>query len=716
MIDLENLNNQNFSDIVEAAKKQIAHLSDDWTNTQESDPGITLIELFAWLKIVQHDYMNLVRRPSQYKFLELLDIKREHNKGAKTLLQVSGATGDILLPKGTKWCAGEIEFENMEPQMVLSSKIMSIEFGGEEGVLSADYNHFDGKRIFYLFGESFDSKQKKKDIYCTVNFDRPIAANTKFSLYFKSFLEKDYKRNPVSADDSFVDMAKVVWEFYGERNGEIGWHRIRVISDQTHRFLFSGIVTLQFNGKMKARNDMYSIRVRLIDQNYDFPPRITEIKTNVFEVVEKSTMCETTLIKKGQVTDEGYFSVCTNLALYGKHQVYVRVGHSWKIVDEYIANKKIREGKTEFYIENLRRYITDYEMEDDVVMVISFDETIEPEIILGNGTGVSAQEFTINQKNISYDDFDLIVGYQKDGGLLFDRWNKVEDFFSSQKEDQDYVLDCEKGKITFGDHKMGQAPRKGTNNIRISGFATTLGRNSNIKAGMISSVKSENGNIKELKIEQICSASGGTDAENFDDVKAKAANILNNNQKAVTVEDYERIAKETPGLVIKSIKVLPSYLPGKMDRNLNCVTIVVRGGNEQRDATLHNYEQNIKKHIDRYRLINTKVFVTGPTYIGLTISGQIVVNSYYRKSANVISESIRTFVEELNKNCGETLYYGDLFGLIDRLDCVSYVDKLYITPQGDYVDRTAGEDIIIPPNGVYYIDKLDLNYIKSANI
>lgn len=133
MIDLENLNNQNFSDIVEAAKKQIAHLSDDWTNTQESDPGITLIELFAWLKIVQHDYMNLVRRPSQYKFLELLDIKREHNKGAKTLLQVSGATGDILLPKGTKWCAGEIEFENMEPQMVLSSKIMSIEFGGEEG-------------------------------------------------------------------------------------------------------------------------------------------------------------------------------------------------------------------------------------------------------------------------------------------------------------------------------------------------------------------------------------------------------------------------------------------------------------------------------------------------------------------------------------------------------------------------------------------------------
>ena len=146
------------------------------------------------------------------------------------------------------------------------------------------------------------------------------------------------------------------------------------------------------------------------------------------------------------------------------------------------------------------------------------------------------------------------------------------------------------------------------------------------------------------------------------------------------------------------------------------MTIVVRGGNEQRDATLHNYEQNIKRHIDRYRLINTKVFVTGPTYIGLTISGQIVVNSYYRKSANVISESIRTFVEQLNKNCGETLYYGDLFGLIDRLDCVSYVDKLYITPQGDYVDRTVGEDIIIPPNGVYYIEKLDLNYIKSANI
>ena len=73
MIDLENFNKQKFEDIVDTAKKQISYLSNDWTNVQLSDPGITLIDLFAWLKVLQHEKMNKISISSKYRFLDLLN-------------------------------------------------------------------------------------------------------------------------------------------------------------------------------------------------------------------------------------------------------------------------------------------------------------------------------------------------------------------------------------------------------------------------------------------------------------------------------------------------------------------------------------------------------------------------------------------------------------------------------------------------------------------
>ena len=53
MIDLEKLNTQEFDDMIESARRQIGHLSDEWTNTQVSDPGMTLIDLLTWVKLEQ---------------------------------------------------------------------------------------------------------------------------------------------------------------------------------------------------------------------------------------------------------------------------------------------------------------------------------------------------------------------------------------------------------------------------------------------------------------------------------------------------------------------------------------------------------------------------------------------------------------------------------------------------------------------------------------
>ena len=47
MISLPKLDDQNYAEIVEAAKRRIPVIFPEWTDFNEHDPGITVIELFA---------------------------------------------------------------------------------------------------------------------------------------------------------------------------------------------------------------------------------------------------------------------------------------------------------------------------------------------------------------------------------------------------------------------------------------------------------------------------------------------------------------------------------------------------------------------------------------------------------------------------------------------------------------------------------------------
>ena len=180
-------------------------------------------------------------------------------------------------------------------------------------------------------------------------------------------------------------------------------------------------------------------------------------------------------------------------------------------------------------------------------------------------------------------------------------------------------------------------------------------------------------------------------------------------------------AIETPSFNLKNCKIIihaigPNYINGKTVTDQNCVTIAVRWNNEIDVSLPESYKRNIIRQIDRYRLINTKIDVIGPVYVGLVVSGEIVVNSFYKQNDKLVEKQIKTFVDNLNKKFGQTLHYGDLFGMIDRLDYVSHLEKLNIIPKGSFIEKTSSEDIVVPPNAVYYIDSIEMSYIRDSYI
>jgi predicted phage baseplate assembly protein len=102
-LPLTNLDTRRWSDLVEEAHALIPRFAPRWTDHNTHDPGVTIIELLAWL--VEHDVYRLNRVPDRHKrkFLSLVGFPPLPPQPAQTVLAMSPAPGAgvVALPAGT---------------------------------------------------------------------------------------------------------------------------------------------------------------------------------------------------------------------------------------------------------------------------------------------------------------------------------------------------------------------------------------------------------------------------------------------------------------------------------------------------------------------------------------------------------------------------------------------------------------------------------------
>jgi predicted phage baseplate assembly protein len=70
-----NLDDRKFQDIVDEAKRRIPRYCPEWTDHNVSDPGVTLIELFAWMTEMLIYRLNRVPERNYIKFLQLMGVR-----------------------------------------------------------------------------------------------------------------------------------------------------------------------------------------------------------------------------------------------------------------------------------------------------------------------------------------------------------------------------------------------------------------------------------------------------------------------------------------------------------------------------------------------------------------------------------------------------------------------------------------------------------------
>ncbi|MEO0565342.1 MAG: putative baseplate assembly protein, partial [Chloroflexota bacterium] len=69
------LDDRSFTDLVEEARARIPLYTPEWTDHNASDPGITLIELFAYMTDIMLYRLNRVPEKHYIKFMELIGMQ-----------------------------------------------------------------------------------------------------------------------------------------------------------------------------------------------------------------------------------------------------------------------------------------------------------------------------------------------------------------------------------------------------------------------------------------------------------------------------------------------------------------------------------------------------------------------------------------------------------------------------------------------------------------
>jgi len=99
------LDDRTFQSLVDEAKARIPQYCPEWTDHNVSDPGVTLIELFAWMTELVLYRVNQVPDKVYTKLLELIGIELDAPRAAEapvTFYLSAPQPNKVIIPEGTE--------------------------------------------------------------------------------------------------------------------------------------------------------------------------------------------------------------------------------------------------------------------------------------------------------------------------------------------------------------------------------------------------------------------------------------------------------------------------------------------------------------------------------------------------------------------------------------------------------------------------------------
>lgn len=643
-LPLPKLDNRSFDELLAEGRALTPLYAPRWTDHNAHDPGITLLELFAWLSEMTFYRLDRVTEASHRAFLRIVGVRPHPARVSETVL-VFRREGDgelLSLPRGLQIGGddGTPVFQTSRPLDVIPAQLVTV-LCGREGALqdcTADNDTLLRYRPFGLRPEVGSA------LY--LGFDRPLPtspAHVSLHVWTDSTAASReirrqliFERRAALRDTRFASRqsiaapelprwwehysARLAWEYYAEGDT---WATLEAVNDRTRALTLDGAVRFAVPAQpapARWTNGQYFIRCRLTAGAYEYPPELRGVAVNA-----------------------------------------VRARHA---------------------------------------------ADIETEEILGTSNGRAGQLFQLGHAPVVPSSTNLRVLLPS--GEEDAPWREVSFWDGVTPHERAYQLSAESGKIVFGDGRAGRVPAAGAElrvKYGVGGGAAgdvAAGRlerplSNSHNASLIPAWETI---LHSLRVRQPFATTGGANAETLSTAKGRAVTALNRPERAVTLKDFEALTLSTPGVPVARARALADYHP-----SLPCfpvpgsITVVVLPrGHAPRPQPSVEMIDAIRRHLDRRRMLTTELHIVGPEYTRVAVHARLNVETQTdatqlaaraRQVLDDFFDPLRGGPDGTGWPVGRDVFRSEVLALLGDLPGVVYVDAFGLRA-GDETEPRCG--------------------------
>lgn len=696
MLQVPKLDDLDYKKLFERARGMIPTLTDEWTDFNLSDPGITTLQTFAWLYDSLNYYLGATGDVHRLKYYKLLGIYPEQS-ASRCHIAIDAEPGEeILLPRGAKLAAGDVVFETRET------------YHGTAGKRIGIYNEVGGKKTDLSAFAGTDGEFAPVFALGTTNAALCLGFTCPFSGAARIFVEaQSGSRNAFG--DGF-SLSETAWEYYDGR----GWKAAELVRDETCGFLRSGYIDLHIPGAtgVYGRKDMrrgHYLRCALRKNEYDVRPAIGRVLVNCAEAIQTDTFAEAL-----EMESTGGEELAIDYAVGKKDRIGVWVFRG-DAYEEYCGpgerrrrcsveegdlpwQRKIRFGK---------RFIPE---KGTKVLVTILNSDVENEVRLGQTDGCANQTLPFDAENVC--DLRLALSWEEGGRTRCRLWDRRAELYRAGYDDEVFSYDGKDRTVTFGDSIHGMQPKPNRTVTAVTVRTSRL-QDGNVLADRVDEYA---GTSLGYKIMNPCPAEGGVSRVTGRDLDELIEEKLGAVTRAVNEQDYKQIVLATPGLMIDSVAVIPmkeycKYTNEPFRPNTVYVAVKPRTG-DPCPALSETYRRIIAEYLEKFRLLTTDIVVIPARYDAIDVYCRLALSDKTAAAKAEVEAAIRRMVDTVSTGeYGRKVDYGRLFSALEMLDCVKNVSQLSIEYIGAGARKNDNGDIEVYPDSLTYPHEIGIEYV-----
>ncbi|MFC4158640.1 putative baseplate assembly protein [Chitinimonas lacunae] len=294
------IDDRRFADLVAEARTRIPRYTPEWTDVNDNEPGMAVVQLMAWMSELLIARLGRVPQLNYLKFLELLGVELTPARPARTELTfpvLPGATSPtVIVPLHTQVSAEApdggpaVIFETERALVALAARLDAVQVDQGRQIVDVSPANAELQAGFLPFGATARTGNA-----LLLGFDSPLEFPS-VPIDLTLWVGQARQRAPLYVDSPLVGAppATLAWEYWNGKD----WYPLDTLSDETAAFTRSGHILIGAaprGGLQRATlgqfpKPRYWLRARLAAGGYVQAPRLLALRTNTVPALAASSV------------------------------------------------------------------------------------------------------------------------------------------------------------------------------------------------------------------------------------------------------------------------------------------------------------------------------------------------------------------------------------------------------------------------------------------